>query len=59
MYKLEFNEDTVVYPSSNSFIPMSALSLIGGEDVLKRRDGFPYMVGEYCSNICIYPCFLN
>jgi hypothetical protein len=45
-YKFEFNEDTVVVPSTNSFIPRYALSLIGGENIIKKRDEFPYMIGE-------------
>jgi hypothetical protein len=58
-YKFEFNEDTVVVPSTNSFIPRYALSLIGGENIIKKRDEFPYMIGELLFFIFLFLIWKN
>jgi hypothetical protein len=47
-YRFVFNENTVVEPSPNCFLPIYGLSLIGPESVHKRRGcEFAYMIGEF------------
>jgi hypothetical protein len=47
-YKFVFNENTVVVPSPNCFLPIYGLSLIGPESVHKKRGtNFAYMIGKF------------
>ncbi|GAU50428.1 hypothetical protein TSUD_300280 [Trifolium subterraneum] len=43
-YKFVFNENTKVVPSNNNLLPKYGLSLIGAENILKRRLYYRYMV---------------
>jgi hypothetical protein len=46
-YRFVFNENTVVEPSPNCFIPIYGLSRIAPESVHKKRGcEFAYMIGE-------------
>ncbi|MCH79384.1 replication factor A protein [Trifolium medium] len=43
-YKFVFDENSKVVPSSNDLLPTYGLSLIGAENILKRRQHYRYLV---------------
>jgi RNA processing factor Prp31 len=42
-----FTSNTIVDPSTNSFIPEHGFELIEAEDVKKKGSSFRYLVGKY------------
>jgi hypothetical protein len=46
-YKFYFTDETVVEPSTNSFIPAIGFSLVEAADIRKKGSTFRYLVGEY------------
>jgi hypothetical protein len=46
-YKFYFTDETVVDPSSNSFIPAIGFSLVEAKDIRNKGSSFRYLVGEY------------